>query len=128
MMNKKSINVLFLLTLAFLTGIGGSFAYPQYGSDCSACHGNGMGINNAPIPTPAPTPPPPLGNDIGSNNVTVLVHGSTLSIANGNNLQRNAPTEDTSGLKMDPMRYALGIVGTGLVVVSQFYSLRKRGR
>ncbi len=130
-MNRKTIAVSFLLTLAFLIGTGGSFAYPQYGSDCSACHGNGMGYNNAPIPTPTPLPPPPLGNEIGNNNFTMEVHGSILSIANGNNIvdiQGNAQTEDTSKLKMDPMRYALGIIGTGLVVVSQFYSLRKRRR
>ncbi len=135
-MIKKTIAVFLLLTLAFLIEIGGSFAYPQYGSDCSACHGNSMG-NSAPIPAPTPAPiptpiptPPPLGNGMGNNNVTLQVHGSILSIAGGNKNvdtpQVNAPTGNASGLMMDPMRYALGIVGTALVVMSQFYSLRKR--
>ncbi len=131
-MNRKTTAVSFLLTLAFLIGIGGSFAYPQYGSDCSACHGNNMGNNNAPIPTPTPTPPPLLGNDAGNNNVTLPVHGSILSIEDGNKnvdiAQRNVQTGDTSGLMMDPMRYALGVIGTALVVISQLYSLRKRRR
>ncbi len=133
-MNRKTVAISFLLTLAFLTGIGGSFAYPQYGGDCSACHGSNMGNNNVPIPipTPAPTPPAPLGNDIGNNNITAQVHGSILSIAGGSKnvdiAQGNAQTEDASMSIMDPIRYALGIVGTGLVVISQFYSLRKRRR
>ncbi len=130
--NKKTIAVFLLLTLAFLIEIGGSFAYPQYGGDCGACHGNNMG-NNAPIPTPTPapipTPQPPLGNDMG-NNATLQVHGSILSIAGGNKnvdtAQENAPTVNASGLMMDPIRYALGIIGTVLVVMSQYYSLRKR--
>jgi hypothetical protein len=131
-MNRKTIAVFFLLTLVILIEIPESFAYPQYGSSCSACHGNDMGNNNAPIPTSIPTPPPPLGNEMGNNNVTAQVHGSILSIADGNKnvdlTQGNAQTGDTSGLMMDPIRYALGIVGTALVVISQFYSLRKRRR
>ncbi len=132
-MLRKTIAIFFLSTLIILIGIPESFAYPQYGSDCSACHGNGIGNNNAPIPTPTPTPPPPpLGNDMGNNNATVQVHGSILSIADGNknvdSAQGNAQTVKASGLMMDPVRYALGIIGTALVVISQFYSLRKRRR
>ncbi len=131
-MNMKTVCVSFFLTLAFLTGIEGSFAYPQYGSDCSTCHGNNMGNNNAPVPVPAPTPPPLLGNEAGNNNVTLQVHGSILSIAEGNKnvdiAQGNVPTGDTSGLMIDPMRYALGAIGTAFVVISQLYSLRKRRR
>jgi hypothetical protein len=129
-MNRKTIAVFFLLTLVILIEIPESFAYPSYGGDCSACHGNDMGYNNAPIPTSAPTPPPPLGNDVGNNNVTVQVHGSILSIADGNVdlTQGNAQTAYTPRSMMNPMRYALGIIGTGLVVISQFYSLRKKAR
>ncbi len=131
-MRRKSIAIFFLLTLAFLIGIGGTFAYPQYGGDCSACHGNNMGNNNVPVPTPTPNPPPPLGSDIGNNNVTGQVHGSILAIAGGSKnvdiLRGNVQTGDASMSMMDPIRYALGIVGTGLVVISQFYSLRKRRR
>ncbi len=133
-MLRKPIAVFLLSTLIILIGISESFAYPQYGSDCSACHGNNMG-NNAPIPVPTPAPiptPPPLGNDMGNNNATVQVHGSILSIADGNknvdSAQGNAQTVNVSGLMMDPMRYALGIIGTAFVVISQFYSLRKRRR
>ncbi len=135
-MTREIIAVSFFFTLAFLIGIGGSFAYPQYGSDCSACHGSNIGNNNAPIPVPTPapipTPPPPLGNDLGNNNVTLQVHGSMLSIAGGNKnvdvAQGNTQTINVSWSMMDPMRYGLGIIGTALVVISQFYSLRKRRR
>lgn len=37
-MNKKTIAVCFLLTLAILIGIPESFAYPQNGGSCSSCH------------------------------------------------------------------------------------------
>jgi hypothetical protein len=124
-MNRKTTSVFFLLTLVILIGIPESFAYPSYGDNCNACHGSDMGNDNAQIPTPTPTPPP-LGNEMGNNN-----HGA-ISIADGNKnvdiAQENAQTEDTSGLMMDPIRYFLGIVGTALVVISQFYSLRKRRR
>jgi len=42
------------------------------------------------------------------------------------NGQGNAQTGNTPGQMMNPMRYTLGVIGTGLVVMSQFYSLRKR--
>jgi hypothetical protein len=55
-----------------------------------------------------------------------------ISTADGNDnvvlTQANTQTGDTPRQKMDPMRYTLGVIGTGLVVISQFYSLRKRGR
>ncbi|CAG0988124.1 MAG: hypothetical protein OIN86_04190 [Candidatus Methanoperedens sp.] len=35
-------------------------------------------------------------------------------------------TGDAPGQIMNPMRYNLGVIGTGLVVMSQFYSLHKR--
>jgi hypothetical protein len=125
-MNRKTIAVIFLLLLAILIVVPESFAYPSYGDDCSACHGNDVGNNNVPIPTPTPIPPPPLGNDIG--HVHGHHHRSILSITDENNAQTDAQTGGTSGLMMDPIRYTLGIIGTALVVISQFYSIRKRTR
>ncbi len=101
----KTIAVLSLLTLVILIGIQASFAYPQYGSQCSNCHA---------------TPHNGLGNQIG------------IPAADGNKnvylTQENAQTGDTPRQEMNPMRYTLGVIGTGLVVISQFYSLRKRRR
>ena len=104
-MNNKTIAVLSLLTLVILIGIPESFAYPQYGSSCSTCHAT-------------------VQNGLGSKMV--------LSSANGNKnavlTQGNAQARDTPRQEMNPMRYTLGVIGTGLVVISQFYSLRKRRR
>jgi hypothetical protein len=104
-MNRKTIAVLSLLTLVILIGIPESFAYPQYGDSCSTCHataqnglGNKMGISTA-----------------DGNKNAVLTQGI-------------AQRGDTPRQEMNPMRYTLGIIGTGLVVISQFYSLRKRKR
>ncbi len=99
----KKIVILFAAALLFLAPE--SFAYPQYGSSCSNCHA---------------TPQNGLGNQMG------------ISTADGNKnvvlTERNAPTGDTPRQDMNPMRYTLGIIGTGFVVISQFYSLRKRRR
>jgi hypothetical protein len=104
-MNRKTIAVLSLLTLVILIGIPESFAYPQYGSSCSTCHATAQNG---------------LGSQIGistanMNKNTVLTQG-------------NAQTGGTPRQEMNPMRYTLGVIGTGLVVISQFYSLRKRRR
>ncbi len=104
-MNRKTIAVCFLLTLAILIGIPESFAYPQNGGSCSSCH-----VMNA------------ADNGLGKEMVI-----STADInKNGNLTQGNAQTGYTPMQMMNPMRYALGVIGTGLVVMSQFYSLRKR--
>ncbi len=56
-----------------------------------------------PVPTPAPTPTPqpPMGNDMGNTNATLQVHGSVLSVVDGNKnidtVQGNAPTGVASG-------------------------------
>jgi hypothetical protein len=104
-MNNKTIAVLSLLTLVMLIGIPESFAYPQYGSSCSNCHSTAQNG---------------LGNQMG------------ISTADGNNnvvlTQGNTQTGDTPRQEMNPMKYTLGVIGTGLVVISQFYSLRKRRR
>lgn len=106
-MNRKTIIVIFLLLLAILIGVPESFAYPQYGSSCSSCHG----INAA-------------QNGVGNK--------MAISTAKGNNnvdlTQGNAQTGDNFRQKMNPMRYTSGVIGTGLVVISQFYSIRKRAR
>ena len=126
-MNRKTIAVFFLLTLVILIGIPESFAYPQYGGSCSTCHAINAAQNG-------------LGNEMGTNNVTVQNHGSIFSTANGDKkvvnvllAQGNAQTGDITTIKektprqkMDPIRLSLGIIGTALVVISQFYSLRKR--
>jgi hypothetical protein len=44
----------------------------------------------------------------------------------GDLTQGNAQTGNTPMQMMNPMRYTSGVIGTGLVVMSQFYSLRKR--
>ena len=104
-MNRKTIAVCFVLTLAILAGTPGSFAYPQYGGSCSSCHA----MNSAP-------------DGFGKDNVI-----STADInKNGDITQGNAQTGDTPKQMMNPLRYTLGVIGTGLVVMSQFYSLRKR--
>jgi hypothetical protein len=58
--------------------------------------------------------------------------GNKISTAKGNNnvdlTQGNAQAGDTLWYKMDPVRYTLGVIGTGLVAISQFYSIRKRAR
>jgi hypothetical protein len=78
-MNRKTIAVCFLLTLAILIRIPESFAYPQNGGSCSSCH-----------------------------------------------IMNPAHTGEAPGQIINPMRYNLGVVGTVLVVMSQFYSLHKR--
>ena len=106
-MNNKTIAVIFLLLLAILIVVPESFAYPQYGGSCSSCHGINAVQNG-------------VGNKMG------------ISTAKGNKnvdlTQGNAQTGDTPRHKMNPMRYTLGVIGTGLVVISQFYSIRKRVR
>jgi hypothetical protein len=100
-MNRKTIAVCFLLTLAILIGIPESLAHPQNGGSCSSCH-----IMNA------------------AKKEMVI---STVDInKNGDLTQGDTQTGDTFRQMMNPMRYTLGIIGTGLVVMSQFYSLRKR--
>jgi hypothetical protein len=78
---------------------------PSYGGSCSSCHGINAAQNG-------------VGNKMG------------ISTAKGNNnvvlTQGNAQTGDTFRQMMNPMRYTLGVIGTGLVAMSQFYSLRKR--
>ncbi len=101
-MNGKTIAVCFLSILAILTGIPGSFAHPQNGGSCSSCH-----VMNA------------AHNGLGKEMVI-----STTDI--NKNEQGNAQTGDTPRQMMNPMMYTLGVVGTGLVAISQFYSLRKR--
>ena len=100
-MNRKTIAVCFLLTLAILIGIPESFAHPQNGGSCSSCH----------VMNPAQKE-------------------MTISIADINNngelTQGNAQTGNTLKQMMNPIRYTLGVIGTGLVVMSQLYSLRKR--
>jgi hypothetical protein len=104
-MNRKTTAVCFLLTLAILIGIPESFAHPQNGGSCSSCHG----INAA-------------QNGLGKEMVI-----STADInKNGDLTQGNAQTGNTPRQMMNPMRYSLGVIVTGLVVISQFYSLRKR--
>ncbi|MCZ7401604.1 MAG: hypothetical protein O8C61_05225 [Candidatus Methanoperedens sp.] len=106
-MIRKTIAVMFLLLLAILIVVPESFAYPQYGSSCSSCHGVNAAQNG-------------------------MVTKMGISTAKGtNNLvpnQGNTQTGDILNYKMDPMRYTLGVIGTGLVVISQFYSIRKRAR
>ncbi len=101
-MNRKTIAICFLLTLAILIGIPESFAHPQNGGSCSSCH-----VMNA------------AHNGLGKEMVI-----STTDI--NKNEQGNAQTGDTPRQMMNPMMYTLGVVGTGLVAISQFYSLRKR--
>jgi hypothetical protein len=104
-MNRKTIAVCFLLTLAILIGIPESFAHPQNGGSCSSCHVMDAAQN-------------------GLKNEMVI---STADInANAGLTQGNAQTGGTPRQMMNPMRYSLGVIGTGLVVISQFYSLRKR--
>ena len=100
-MNRKTIAVCFLLTLAILIGIPESFAHPQNGGSCSSCH-----IMNA------------------AQKEMVISTGDINK--NGDLTQGDAQTGDTFRQMMNPMRYTLGVIGTGLVVMSQFYSLRKR--
>jgi hypothetical protein len=106
-MNRKTIAVIFLSLLAILIVLPESFAYPSYGGSCSSCHGINAAQNG-------------VGNKMG------------ISTAKGNNnvvlTQGNAQTGDTFRQKMNPMRYTLGVIGTGLVVISQLYSIRKRAR
>jgi hypothetical protein len=106
-MNRKTLAAISLLLLAILIVVPESFAYPQYGSSCSSCHGINAAQNG-------------VGNKMG------------VSTAQGNNnmdlTQGNAQTGDSFMHKMNPMRYILGVIGTGLVVISQFYSIRKRAR
>jgi hypothetical protein len=104
-MNRKTIAVCFLLTVAILIGIPESFAHPQNGGSCSSCH-----IMNADH------------NGLGKE----MVISPTDINKNGDLTQGNAQTGDTPRQMIDPMRYTLGVIGTGLVAMSQFYSLRKR--
>jgi len=106
-MNRKTIAVIFILLLAIIIVVPESFAYPSYGSSCSSCHGVNAAQNG-------------VGNQMG------------ISTAKGNNnvalSQGIAQTGGTLRQKMDPMRYTLGVIGTGLVAISQLYSIRKRAR
>ncbi len=103
-MNKKIVIVLALLALAVPIVIPESFAYPQYGGSCSNCHATNAARNG-------------LGNEIGTAAGNNVVH-----------TQVNIQAGDIPGQSMNPMKYTLGVIGTGLVVISQFYSLRKRRR
>ena len=104
-MNRKTIAICFLLTLAILIGIPESFAHPQNGGSCGTCH-----VLNA------------AHNVLGKE----MVISTTYTNKNGDLTQGNAQTGNTPRQMMNPMRYTLGVIGTGLVVISQFYSLRKR--
>jgi hypothetical protein len=99
-MNRKTIAVCFLLTLAILIGIPESFAHPQNGGSCSSCH-------------------------IMNDQKEIIM--STVDINKNGDLTRgDSQTGGTLRQMMNPVRYTLGVIGTGLVVMSQFYSLRKR--
>jgi hypothetical protein len=100
-MNKKTIAVCFLLTLAILIGIPESFAHPQNGGSCSSCH-----VMNA------------------AQKEMAISTADTNK--NGDLTQGNAQIGNTPMRMMNPMRYTLGVIGTGLVMMSQFYSIRKR--
>src|SRR5665811_1469425 len=104
-MNRKTIAICFLLTLAILIGIPESFAHPQNGGSCSSCH-----VMDA------------AHNGVGKE---MVISTSDIN-KNGDLIQGNAQTGNTPRKMMNPMRYTLGVIGTGLVVISQFYSLRKR--
>jgi len=104
-MNRKTIAICFLLTLAILIGIPESFAHPQNGGSCSSCH-----VMDA------------AHNGVGKE---MVISTSDIN-KNGDLIQGNAQTGNTPRQMMNPMRYTLGVIGTGLVVISQFYSLRKR--
>src|SRR5450756_382810 len=104
-MNRKTTAVCFLLTLSILIGIPESFAHPQNGGSCSSCHDINAAQN-------------------GLEKEMVISTGDIN--ANAGLTQGNAQTRDTPRQLMNPMRYSLGVIGTGLVVISQFYSLRKR--
>ncbi len=104
-MNRKTIAICFLLTLAILIGTPESFAYPQNGGSCSSCH-----VMDA------------AHNGLGKG---MVIPAADIS-KNGDLTHGNAQTGDTPRQMMNPMRYTLGVIGTGLVVMSQFYSLRKK--
>ncbi len=97
-MIRKTIAI--LLALAILIGIPESFAHPQNGGSCGACH-----VTN------------PAQNGLSTADMN----------KNGGIIQGKSQPEDTRRQTMNPMRYNLGVIGTGLIVISQFYSLRKRG-
>ncbi len=99
-MIMKKIAVFFLLTLAILTGIPGSFAYPQNGGSCSSCHNKRM------------------NKDMAISNIEI---NKNVGLNPGNVQEVSNP-----GQMMDFERYLSGIIGTDLIIVSQFYSLRKR--
>jgi hypothetical protein len=102
-MYRKTIAVCFLLALAILIGIPESFAHPENGGSCSTCH-----VMNA-------------------DKSGVEKEISTRDIdANAGLTQGNAQTGDIPRQMRNPLRYYLGVIGTFLVVISQFYSLRKR--
>ncbi len=106
-MNRKTIAVCFLLSLEVLIGTSEFFAYPQNSGSCSSCY-----VIDA------------AHNGLGKEMVI-----STADInKNWDLTQGNTQAGDTPRQMMNPTRYTLGITGTGLVVISQFYSPRKRGR
>ena len=102
-MTRKTIAVCFLLTLAILIGIPESFAHPQNGGSCSSCHVMDAAHNG-------------FGKEISTTAIN----------KNGDITQGNAQTGNTPRQMMNPIRYTLGVIGTGLIAMSQFYSLRKR--
>jgi hypothetical protein len=102
-MTRKTIAVCFLLTLAILIGIPESFAHPQYGGSCSSCH----------------------VMDAAHNGKEIVISTTDIN-KKGDIAQGNAQTGNTPSEMMNPIRYTLGVIGTGLVAMSQFYSLRKR--
>jgi hypothetical protein len=104
-MNRKTTAVCFLLTLAILIVLPESFAHPQYGDSCGNCH-----VVNADRKG--------SGSEVVKSSTN---RNKTVDVTWG-----DVRTGDTPGQMMNPMRYTLGVIGTGLVVMSQFYSLRKR--
>ncbi len=95
-MTRKIMALIVVLSLASLLIVQESFAYPQYGSSCSSCHGINTAQNMA---------------------------GSTIGVST----PRGNKNEEL-GYNISPAKYALGVIGTGLIAISQFYSIRKRSR
>ncbi len=104
-MNRKTIAVIFLLILAALIRIPESFAHPEYGGSCGTCHAMDSAHNRS------------------AKEMATYTRDNKITIVNRGNDQN----EDAASQTMNPLRYTLGIIGTGLVVMSQFYSVRKRG-
>ncbi len=104
-MNRKTKAVIILLILAILIRIPESFAHPAYGGSCVTCHAMDSAHNRS---------AKEMATSTRDNKTTVVNRGTDQNV-------------DISSQIMNPVRYTLGIIGTGLVVISQFYSVRKRG-